>query len=171
MTLSPVPFLAGFVALCLLLLTIQLLPLLTKKKTETAASQAHENRSAQQHQTKPASEAVHQLTEEEQGVTLYRETTSEGAPEDQLFMFHGNWCGPCQATKPNVHEAHRILVDEKKLSIRLVLIEHSQFTDDVRVNGVPHLEVFKKGSKDKVVYQGSRTAQDIVSFALKHTSQ
>merc|ERR1711937_914468 len=78
------------------------------------------------------------------------------------------WCGHCKALKPAWSEAAQKLGGKVKLG-NVDATVHTQLGQRFQVQGYPTIKVFSgsgKSRRDGVDYQGRRSAEDIVAYAM-----
>ncbi len=85
-----------------------------------------------------------------------------------LVLYYANWCGHCQAMKPEWQKTVSLLKNNKNLNIAEVESESlSHMSPKVDIVGFPSLKMYKNG-KQIDEFEGQRTANVMQTFALKH---
>jgi thiol-disulfide isomerase/thioredoxin len=81
--------------------------------------------------------------------------------DGNVLIFYANWCGHCNKAKPEFQKAAEkgngkiVLIDADDLAAK-------EIKDKYSVQGFP--SIIKVSNRNYVKYQGSRTADDILSF-------
>ncbi|XP_035223579.1 protein disulfide-isomerase A6 homolog [Stegodyphus dumicola] len=85
-----------------------------------------------------------------------------------LVEFYAPWCGHCQRLAPHWAEAATELKGKVKLGA-LDATVHTIMARKYDIKGFPTIKYFPQGSKDGTAeeYDGGRTAQDIINWALE----
>nr|CAB3267136.1 protein disulfide-isomerase TMX3-like [Phallusia mammillata] len=94
----------------------------------------------------------------------FGEVNSQG---NWLVMFYAPWCGHCKHLEPTWLEIGRqMAIDSPDVAIaRLDATKYSSLTSQYGVRGFPTIKFFKFGRQFE--YNGARTKQSIMSFALR----
>ncbi|KAK2196790.1 bifunctional Thioredoxin [Babesia duncani] len=96
------------------------------------------------------------------GDAFKKAISSEGVA---IVEFYAEWCGHCKAFAKHVDEAAKIL----KNVIPVIAVDDATLSSQYNVKGYPTVKIFQGENKtpDVVEYNGARTSQDLVKFAMK----
>ncbi|KAJ7985579.1 hypothetical protein DPEC_G00353540 [Dallia pectoralis] len=83
-----------------------------------------------------------------------------------LVEFFAPWCGHCQKLAPE-YETAATKLKGKVILAKVDCTVNSETCGRFGVNGYPTLKIFRNG-EDSSSYEGPRSADDIVSYMLKH---
>ena len=89
-----------------------------------------------------------------------------------LVEFFAPWCGHCKNLAPHWAQAATELKGKVKIAA-LDATEHTVTASRYGIRGYPTIKMFPAGKKDgeAVEYDGGRTANDIVAWALDKVSE
>lgn len=83
--------------------------------------------------------------------------------------FLASWCGHCQQFKPDFEKAAKAL--SGVVNVGEVDENQQELMGKFGIKGFPTLKVFVPGRKSPIDYDGQRTAEAVVEFALKHATE
>ncbi len=92
------------------------------------------------------------------------------SPGVTIVEFFAPWCGHCKTLAPEFDKAATTL----KGVVKLVAVDATtseSLAQKYKIQGFPSLKVFGNDKKNPVDYQGQRTADGIVSEAMKNVNQ
>jgi protein disulfide-isomerase A6 len=87
-----------------------------------------------------------------------------------VVEFYAPWCGHCKQLAPEYEKAARLLHGVVKV-VAVDATQHESLAQKYQVQGFPTIKVFGADKKKPVDYNGQRTADDIVSGAMKAANQ
>ena len=86
-----------------------------------------------------------------------------------LKVFYADWCGHCNAAKPEFTTLEQTLTDSPTINSKTVNVqlvneaEHSGMVAEYGVKGFPTI-ILDKGNGNKISYNGARKAQSIMEW-------
>ncbi len=84
--------------------------------------------------------------------------------------FYAPWCGHCKQLTPEYEKAASILKGVVKV-VAVDATQHESLAQQYQIQGFPTIKVFGADKKKPIDYQGQRTADGIVSEAMKTANQ
>jgi len=91
---------------------------------------------------------------------------------DIMVKYYAEWCGHCKAFAPNYIKVATLLADVKdKLYLGEFDVPENELKEDIGIKGFPTVIFYPAKDKSKpIVYEGDRSAGDVLKFIQEHKS-
>ena len=86
-----------------------------------------------------------------------------------IVEFYAPWCGHCKTLAPEYEKAAKVLNGVVKI-VAVDATAHESLAQKYQIQGFPTIKVFGADKKAPTDYQGQRTADGIISEAMKQTT-